>query len=358
MKKNMPVPIKTEAVKEWVLDKNHLSYWLRQLRKDFELVAPLRERNDIVLKRIDRIHEIALDCPASIPSPKEFLFPQFEPMLTKGTDGISDLRDGSKRVIFGVRSCDVSAVNLLDKFYLSGIADPYYESRRKNTLFISLVCNVPDGTCFCAGLGTGPYLKTGYDIQLYDLGDRYLLQAGSKDAERLVGRHRFLMRKPSKTDHEDQYEAQASSKAMFAERISLEGARQMITDGKVADDFWQDVAERCFECGGCVYECPLCTCFSVIDRKYNAGPADEQVERSRLWDACMFKGFTGMAGGALPAEKRILRTKRWFYHKLIYYPETLGAFGCTGCGRCTITCPGKIDMASVVHRMGNEYSKG
>lgn len=331
---------------QWVLEKSHLSYWLRQMRKESEIIGPLRERGDIVLKNIDRLHETALDCPALIPSAKGFLFPQMEPMLRQTEEGLEDTRDERKRVIFGVRSCDVSAVGLLDRFYLDGNRDPYYEARRKNTLFISVVCGVPDATCFCAGLGTGPFLRSGFDIQLYDLGDRYFVQNGSKAAEKWITRFSFLMKRPSRTDLEDQYEVELSSQAMFKKRISLESARKLINDGRVGDAFWRRVSERCFECGGCVYECPVCTCFTVADRAAPGG-----VERLRLWDTCLFKGFTRMAGGVLPAEDRVLRTKRWFYHKLIHYPETLGAFGCVGCGRCAVTCPGRIDMAAVVSRM-------
>lgn len=332
----------------WILKKSHLSFWLRQMRREMDLIAPLRQRGDgdIVFKSMEYIHLIALDCPAHVPSPKEFLFPQFEPMLRKTDEGLTDLSDESKRVIFGVRSCDVSAVNLLDRFFLEGFRDPYYASRRQNTLFISIVCNRPDDTCFCAGHGTGPFLRDGFDIQLYDLGDRYLVQSRSNEAQKLVKRYSFLMNRPVKADLEDQYEIELSSQAMFKKRISLESARRLIIEGRIKDKFWRKVTERCFECGGCVYECPLCTCFSVIDRKDG-----NAVERSRLWDTCLFKGFTRMAGGILPAEDRILRTKRWFYHKLVHYPEMLGAFGCVGCGRCAVTCPGRIDMATVVSWM-------
>ncbi|MBI4823164.1 MAG: 4Fe-4S dicluster domain-containing protein [Nitrospirae bacterium] len=340
-------------IKNRILEKNYLSYWLRQLRNNMRLIAPLRQGGeDIVFTEIQNIHEIALDCPTSLPSPKEFLFPQFEPFLRKTGSGISDLKDSSKRVIFGVRSCDVSAVNILDRFFLRGFKDPYYASRRENTFFISIVCGKPDETCFCSGLGTGPYLKKGFDIQLYDLGDRYLVQSGSNEAEHWLNRYSFLMRNPDKTDLEDLFEIELSSKAMFQKRISLGSARQAILSGNVKDDFWQKVTDRCFECGGCVYECPLCTCFTVIDRTYE----DEIVERARLWDSCLFKGFTRLAGGIIPGDKRLLRTKRWFFHKLIHYPETLGAYGCVGCGRCTITCPASIDMASVLINMKEEIS--
>jgi len=353
---------------EWILDKNHLSYWLRQLRKERELIGPLRNGGkDIVFKTVEQIHEVVLDPPASLPSPKEFLFPQYDPMLrldvadeesavhfrpqpvssdayVKGSRGskVFDLADKRKRLIFGVRPCDISAIRLLDTFFLQGYRDPYYEQRRKNTLFVSIACNNPAPTCFCIGLGTGPYLEKGFDIQLTDLGSRYFVQAASAEGIKTVKGMLFLFRRPRKTDYDDQYEVFLSAKARFQKRISLESPRRMILAGRLKDDFWQRVADRCFECGGCVYECPLCTCFTVTDRRYPDG-----IERIRLWDTCLFKGFTRMAGGILPNEKKMLRTMRWYYHKLIHYPELLKEFGCVGCGRCAVTCPGKIDMATI-----------
>ncbi|RMG02855.1 MAG: hypothetical protein D6726_06730 [Nitrospirae bacterium] len=336
----------------WILDKNHLSYWLRQLRNSRDLIGPLREEGgDIVFRSVENIHEIELDLPAALPTPKEFLFPQYEPLfrLKKGNGGLSkpeSLLDCTGRVVFGVRSCDISAIKLLDRFYFSSFDDSYYCARRRNTLFISIACNNPAPTCFCIGLQTGPYLEKNFDIQLTDLGDRYLVQADSRNGVKTVKEMSFLFERPKKADLDDQYEVFLSAKARFRKIIGLDGPRQAILTGKVDDRFWQGITQRCFECGGCVYECPLCTCFSVTDRVY-----ENEVERARLWDACLFKGFTRMAGGVLPHEKRILRTKRWFYHKLIHYPDTLGDFGCVGCGRCTITCPGKIDMATVATKI-------
>lgn len=333
---------------DFVLNKAHLSYWLRQLRKESDLIAPLRSVDgDIILSSVTGIHEIELDCPANIPSPKEFIFPQKEEMFKFSGKGVDALNNSRKRVIFGVRSCDMSAVALLDKFYGGLFEDSFYVKRRRNTVFISIVCNNPDPTCFCTGLGTGPYLKAGFDIQLTDLGDRYLAQVGSKEGQSLIKNFRHLFQMPQKLDYDDQYEANLSSQSKFEKRITLENVRQKILAGKVDDSFWESVALRCFECGGCVYECPLCTCFNVIDWK----EAPDKGVRMRLWDTCMFKGFTKMAGNILPAEKKIMRTKRWYFHKLLYYPEQFGKFGCVGCGRCTITCPGRIDMATIANKL-------
>ncbi|MBI4691359.1 MAG: 4Fe-4S dicluster domain-containing protein [Nitrospirae bacterium] len=334
--------------KDMILEKSNLSYWLRQLRKEMLLIGPMHgENGDIVLKTVENIHEIVLDCPALIPSPKEFLFPQKEEMFGFSTEGTKNYRNSKRRLIFGVRSCDVSAIGLLDRFYGGKFIDDYYTARRENTVFISVGCNKPDPTCFCNGLGTGPFLSSGFDIQFSDLGDRYLVEIGSEHGLSIVKKFSHLFSKPQKSDYDDQYEAILSSHAMFEKRINLENARQKILSGSVEDSFWAGVAERCFECGGCVYECPLCTCFNVIDRKYSA----IEGVRLRNWDTCMFRGFTKMAVNVWPAEKKIMRTKRWYFHKLLYYPEQFGRFGCVGCGRCTITCPGRIDMATIAYRL-------
>lgn len=164
-----------------ILDKNYLSYWLRQIRKKMFLIAPLKTENgEIVFETVKNIHEIVLDCPASLPSPKEFLFPQKEEMFRFSGEKVDALIDQTKRLIFGVRSCDISAITLLNKFYGGNFVDEYYMSRMENTVFISIVCNNPDPTCFCMSLSTGPFLEFNFDIQLTDLGDRYMVETDSK----------------------------------------------------------------------------------------------------------------------------------------------------------------------------------
>ncbi|MBI4680909.1 MAG: 4Fe-4S dicluster domain-containing protein [Nitrospirae bacterium] len=387
--------------KDLILNKNYLSYWLRRLKKEMQLIGPMKGlKGDFVFKAVEQIHGIALNCPSSIPLPKEFIFPQFEEMFeynpptspfNKGGqrgkrgfekvfpgDKVKDLRNNEKRIIFGVRPCHMAAVNLIDRFYTGRtepsydhshperkFEDSYYMSRRKNTVFISIGCNNPDPSCFCNSLGTGPFLEQGFDVQLSDLGDRYFVQTGSPAGEKIVGENRHLFESAGKQDYDDQYETVLSALTKFEKRINLEETRRKMLAGKVSDSFWEQVASRCFECGGCVYECPVCTCFNVVDRPETDNPllppfskggmgGFDKGKRIRMWDTCFFKGFTRMAGGNIPAEKKVMRTKRWWFHKLIYYPEQFKKFGCVGCGRCTITCPGRIDMATVSQKIKME----
>ncbi len=339
--------------REWILDKKYLSHFLGKLMDENELIAPVRDgKKDILFTTVKDVHEVVIKRPASIPSPKEFLFPQYEPMLrfSNNSHQTEDMSNRKKRAIFGIRSCDVSAIKNLDSFFLDKLEDPYYRERRNNMLLISIACNSPDPTCFCNSLGTGPYLKEGFDIQLTDLGDRYFLKTGSDDGIIEIRRMSYLLRRPEKIDYNDRQEIYFHSKAGFTEEINLEDMREKIISEDVKDDFWQWVASRCFECGGCVYECPLCTCFTVSDRKYS-----NCIERVRLWDACIFKGFTRMAGGVIPDNDKIIRMKKRYQHKLIHNPEMTGTFGCVGCGRCAIACPGRIDMATVASKIDEMF---
>ena len=329
---------------QFILNKNHLSFWLRQLKASHELIAPMRDvSGDIVLTELSRMHETALDGPALMPNPKEFLLPQMEQLFRYSGESIEATMNDRPRILFGIRPCDLSAIRILDLFYLAKNKDPYYEARRSRTILIGIACNKPDPTCFCLGLGTGPFLKSGFDLQLTDLGDRFLVEVGSAIGRSLADSVPHIFTQPAQADAEDLYETRLASQSGFEKTVNLEQVRLLIQAGKVGDAFWESVAIRCFECGGCVYNCPVCTCFNVIDR----ATAPEAGKRFRLWDTCMFKGFTRMAGGAVPAEEKIHRTKRWFHHKLVHWPAQFGAFGCVGCGRCAISCPGTIDMATV-----------
>ncbi len=342
---------------ELILPEKHLVYWLRQLKRESLLIAPVKDiSGDIYYSEIERIEDIERDPPASLPSLKEFFTPQYEPLFRaeKGEQGGSEnpreLIDSRRRCIFGVRSCDISALKRLDRFYTENFTDPYYRARRENTLLISVACNEPDPSCFCAGLNTGPSLEEGYDIQLVDLDGRFFVNTGSRRGRDLVEDQRFLFTDAGDDDREDRFEVLLNARAKVRKNISLDKAGEIIGSRAAGEDFWRDLAVKCIECGGCVYACPLCTCFTVTDREY-----DDHTERIRIWDTCLLKGFTWRAGGVFPEMEKVKRLKRWYFHKLVYQPETTGCHGCVGCGRCAKVCPSGIHMAVTSARVKGLY---
>ncbi len=356
-----------EDREDYILNKDHLFYWLRQLRKTAELIAPKRELSgEITFTTVVNIHDIALNYTAPILSTKHILFPQTDIMFKyslKVPGKVQSTFNARKKVVFGVPSCGISALLIGDRVFGNGYTDPYYFARRKNTIFVSIGCNNPLQTCFCYSLGTGPFLDHGFDIQLTDLGDRYFVQTGTDTGKTIIMQYRFLFDEADKEDYDDQYETMLTSQSKFEGRIDLELYRKKLENGQINEAFYEWTADRCFECGGCTYLCPLCLCFNIIDVEETAKSVTPEKskdflktpsgERFRIWDSCMFAGFTKMAGGVNPHWNKKDRIKRWHYHKILYYPEKYNVFGCVGCGLCTITCPGKIDMANTVIRIKN-----
>ena len=44
-----------------------------------------------------------------------------------------------------------------------------------------------------------------------------------------------------------------------------------VSQGAILEKTWEEIGNRCLECGGCTYVCPACTCFTVSDRQVGAG---------------------------------------------------------------------------------------
>jgi hypothetical protein len=133
-----------------------------------------------------------------------------------------------------------------------------------------------------------------------------------------------------------------AARAYFSKTI------RKLTEGKVDKNIWEELGQRCFSCGGCSYVCPTCSCFDVMDLP----KSNDEYNRVRTWDSCMFAGFTKEASGHNPRLEKKDRVYRRYYHKLSYqYVEKNETHGCVGCGRCIVTCLGHIDMPIVVEKI-------
>jgi ferredoxin len=191
---------------------------------------------------------------------------------------------------------------------------------------------------------TGPAARTGFDLQLMDLGEELLAVAGSLRGEALF-RHP-IFRKATAAHVTRRREILGTVRKRFKRATSwYAGTVHLITTDQVGEATWERIGNRCLECGGCSYMCPTCTCFTVTERQ--TGPAD--FERVRLWDACALGGFTRMAGGFNPRKAAHDRRNRRFFRKLAhYFIQRELSVACVGCGRCVEVCHGDIGMPNVV----------
>ncbi|HOX58821.1 MAG TPA: 4Fe-4S dicluster domain-containing protein [Candidatus Paceibacterota bacterium] len=285
--------------------------------------------------------------------PKRFVLPHIERLLKlrqhDGTFQIEPTYRERKRAIFGIRSCDLSGIWHLDRFYLGReFRDLYYEKRRQNLLLINVVCTDPERDigeeCFCPCTDTGPAAREHFDLQLMDLGGDYMVVAGTPAGEAFFTRPMF---KPATAAHVDKRRAILGEvRKRFKTTTSWFPATvRYVSQGAILEKTWEEVGNRCLECGGCTYVCPACTCFTVSDRQVGPG----EIERVRIWDSCALGGFTRMAGGFNPRRAVHDRRNRRFMRKLAhYFIQRELTMACVGCGRCAAVCHGDVGMPSVV----------
>ena len=313
---------------------------LAKISKERTLICPVRDERfgDVNFLPVSEAAQICFDYDNTTTSPKEFFFPQSECMFTfsgASNEGIEVNDSGEEIVLFGVRSCDVKAVELLDKFYERDFEDNYYLDRRRKSVLISVACTELYEQCFCTSMGTGPVLEEGFDIQLVSTGEGYAVQVGSEKGLELFERYGHFFG-PAVTVDVEQLLAEAKKPGL---KFDQQRVYNNLKDEKVNDQLWEDIASRCQSCGLCLFLCPTCSCYTVIDRVTPLG----ENRRARQWDGCYFRGFTRMTGGLDPVRDNEEMIKRKYTHKLVQQVDEFGMSGCTGCGRCNLACVGNVN---------------
>lgn len=324
--------------------------------RGYEVIAPFRDRDrDTCFDTVTDENRDTIQLHVSNPTypPKRYVFPHIERLLTVTKNGefkIQPTYEMPKRALFGIRSCDVAGIYHLDRFYLGrDFRDVYYENHRKNLFLVNFVCTDPErdigDECFCVCTDTGPAARDHFDLQLMDLGEDFLAVSGSAAGEELLKEPIF---KPATEEHVNRRrELLEVARKHFKKPTTswFSATVRYITQGDVLEKTWEEIGNRCMECGGCTYVCPACTCFTVTDRA--TGP--DETERMRLWDSCALGGFTRMAGGHNPRRAVHDRRNRRFFRKLAhYFIQRELSMACVGCGRCVAVCHGDIGMPSVV----------
>jgi len=320
-----------------IIKKENIPKFLDELMKDYDVIAPVRVGGDFFFRIIKSRGDVCMDFSNTALPPKEFFLPHSEQIFEFEKENIlSGNETLKKRIIFGIRPCDVNALSLLDKVYFD---DPYYMKRRKNTILISIACNDPPPDCFCLSLGTGPH-SSDADITLTDLGDRYYAEVKN---DRIINPDLFENPIPEDKEKRDKKHKEAENKII--KQIDPEDISNRM--GTAFDSqYWDKVAARCLSCGACTYLCPTCYCFDISDKSMFSAYKGKRI---RCWDSCMFPGFTELAGGENPRATKVERFKQRAYHKFKYFLERYGQAACVGCGRCINSCPVGIDISSVIN---------
>ena len=182
-----------------ILSKQALDPLVKALMADYRVIGPKAARDKFAFGSIEDPADLRLDYDTSLlPPSKVALLPPEECLveLHLGEDEplVETVIEAEPTVLLGVHTCDLAAIQLLDRAFTEDYVDVHYQRRREQTLIISLECLSPcDENSFCKDMGTLS-AEGGYDLHLTDLGDDYLVEIGTEAGARLL-----RVRRPKKT---------------------------------------------------------------------------------------------------------------------------------------------------------------
>lgn len=278
---------------------------------------------------------------------KRFLYPPRQRLFAAHRGGGSftvepPAPDPAPMAFIGVRACELAAIAVQARvFGDKDFADPGYRDRLAAAFVVAVECGEAGSTCFCASMGTGPEVTTGFDIRLVELkGRRFLADAGSERGREVLAE--LSANEPSTADAKAAASLRKAARAGQGKAMDRDTAQSL--QSQPEHPRWDNVAARCLTCGNCTMVCPTCFCTTVEDVTDLRG---EHAERWRKWDSCFSLEFSYIHGGSVRTEAKS-RYRQWITHKLSTWHDQFGSSGCVGCGRCITWCPVGIDITEEV----------
>ena len=333
------------------ISKENLKALFRLIAAEQELYVPVKTADQVNFAAWSEEAETDFDTLKTVKSPKDAFFPQSENLYTVKKEGKKlQVEPGERKnqdfVIFGMKACDVQAVQVLDNVFLAEPVDTYYAARRERGTIVSLACHEPEESCFCKVFGID-CAEPAADVAVWMVGEELYWKALTEKGEALTKTVESLLAPADQAD-EESVEAEKTAIRGIVEKLpysnlSLEGWNKESLTEKFDSPLWEELYQPCLACGTCTFVCPTCQCYDIKD--YDTGNG---VVRYRCWDSCMYSDFTMMAHGN-NRTSQMQRFRQRFMHKLVYYPaNNNGMYSCVGCGRCVEKCPASLNIVKVL----------
>jgi len=329
------------------LKKKDLFPFLETISKEAELWAPVKSTDKYLFQVISDFSQIDIKAIRTIIPPKKIMVPSLFNMFHFTEEGYKeDFSHITDRILFGVCSCDIHGLLILDKLFSQEYPDPYYLETRKKTLIFGLSC-WPDEHCFCKSTHTH-IVEEGYDLFFTDLEKYFLVWIGSSQGDDLIRlRPDVFDGNLTNRDIQTYIEWQTERDKAFKTEINFIAMPDLM-ELKYRDPLWEKVGAACLACGSCTMVCPTCNCYNVVDKQFLGSKPGKRI---RYWDSCTLPEYSEVAGGENFREKKSERLKLWYTHKLQAYVSKYGKFSCVGCGRCLVTCPVNINVKTVTEAL-------
>jgi ferredoxin len=359
------------------LAQDQLPAFLASLVAKGRVVAPVNTNGVVQYEVWQPETEVELDVLLAKQSPKEWVFPQCETFLkftyrteepgdggtgaatSEGADeaaavaishetvDVQAQNEAPAQIIFGLRPCDARGFVQMDQVfggYGGFYFDPLYNARREATTLLAVTCREPRSTCFCTAIGGCPAGHEGVDALFTQVTGGFVVEVLTEKGETALAFNGVNEASDDQVAEANAVKLKASAKVDAPFDVQMVQAN---LPQNIESDGWHDLSMRCISCGTCTYVCPSCYCFNISDQI-----VDTQGERYRTWDNCFNPLYTEETSGHNPRAQKSNRFRNRFSHKFWYYPAKYDSLLCSGCGRCIMHCPTRIDIREVLRVMG------
>jgi len=271
---------------------------------------------------------------------KKFFLPPCQKMMEFKKERTAVHTDGNfENVLLGIHFYDLKALTLLDQVFEK---DPYFQEKLKNTMIIGQ-SPIPEENESYQKFEEDVLEHLRFDIfleaKLRKSQKVFRVFTGSEDGQRLLDSFGY-------NDYENvEYAGPVPEKGLdslcsvLIEKVSK----------SYGSKIWEELGEKCINCGKCSVVCPTCFCFRISDEIRK-----DKVVRKREWDSCFYEEFSQVAGGYKFLDTTKDRIYNWYDHKFVRIPKEYSMPGCVNCGRCIEVCPAKINVRKNIKRIIKE----
>lgn len=342
-----------------VITKPEFRKFVDSLIRENQTIGPTQVDTDVKgkpLYQFTEVHsydELALDHTITYSSVKNFFLPfreEFSHFKLKDNDWEQEIEYRvNPRVIIGLRPCDINALAILDKVFMTcAFPSPYYISRRRNTFIIGMD-HEPLEDCFCESMNHHAP-RQGFNLFCSDIGDKYYLAILSSKAFTLL--KNMKVSDPSKSDDKKYIERRKYIKRSFKTKVEVSGLPSFL-DIEFKSPIWKKWGDKCLNCGTCAMVCPTCYCYGV---EHSVDVNLKTARKECVRYSCNIVDFAEVAGGHNFRPERSDRLKYRYYHQYSGFKENADEPICVGCNRCGRACLAEINPKSVIDdlRSGGE----
>ena len=357
----------------YFIKNDDLIKFYEHLAQEYELYVPTREMSpvkkdectckvnlptdDYFLKKFSQVkkEDIVFSEYRAVEPTRAFFTHYKEEVCEYFDEALVKERKERPLALCGIKNCDLFALKVQDFVFLGGNeVDPLYKARREAALIVAGDCPHFKEACFCRAFDINPYPAEGFDFNLSPLNNGYLLDIATQKAKLIAMSIKNLLVPATLGQLSGRGAKRESVNMRMDEHLSQHKIpkKETLQDIVLAgynSGIWQEEMRTCVECNACVFMCDTCHCFLLSDTS-----ASGTVKRLRLWDGCLLKNFTKVAGGGNALKMRYMRLRNRYLKKFDFFISNLGYQACCGCGRCIEVCPGKIDIRRILRKLYEE----